>query len=235
MTTHDPFTDRLSEYLDDELEPAERGDVDEHLATCDACRATLSELRAVVARASNLSDAAPAADLWPGVAERISARGVTILPFGGKSPRRFSFTLSFTLPQLAAAILAIVVLSAAMIWMARLGGERTDFPPVGARTERQEADDRAPEIRPANFADAAYDEAIADLQQTLKAERSRLDAETVRVLEENLLAIDRAIEQCRQALAADPSDVYLNSHLADAKKRKLALLRRATALAHTES
>jgi hypothetical protein len=57
----------------------------------------------------------------------------------------------------------------------------------------------------------------------------------VRILQENLRTIDQAIEQCRRALADDPADAYLNSHLADAKKRKLALLRRANALVDQES
>ena len=55
------------------------------------------------------------------------------------------------------------------------------------------------------------------------------------MLETNLRSIDQAIEQSRRALAADPANVYLNVHMAAAKKRKLALLRRATALAETRS
>jgi hypothetical protein len=86
-------------------------------------------------------------------------------------------------------------------------------------------------VKPANFADRAYDEAIADLQQTLGAGQGRLDKETLRVLEENLKTIDRAIAQCREALAADPANVYLNTYLAEARARKLNLLRHAAAIA----
>jgi hypothetical protein len=218
----DTFTDRLSDYLDDELDAAERASVDRHLATCADCRATLAELRSVVARAAALEDQPPAADLWPGVAARLDpprpAARVSLfrrVPV----PRRFSFTLT----QLAAASLTLVVLSGGLVWMARSGDPRADFDPVRA------SDD----VAPANFAEAHYDEAIADLEATLLKGRTTLDAETVRVLEENLRTIDRAIEQCRQALSSDPASVYLNSHLAEAKKRKLALLRRANALATT--
>jgi tetratricopeptide (TPR) repeat protein len=227
MNMHDPFTDRLSDYLDGELGAPERRALEQHLTGCQTCRNTLSELRAVVAHAAALTDTAPEGDLWRGVAERIGP--------GRNAQRRFSFTFSFTLPQLAAAVLAVMVLSGAALWMARLGGDRTDFPPVDARAQRADDIDASVHIRPANFADAAYDEAIADLQETLRTERTRLDAETVRVLQANLQAIDAAIEQCREALASDPANVYLNSHLADAKRRKLSLLRRASALAQTES
>jgi hypothetical protein len=163
-----------------------------------------------------LSDTPPVSDLWPGVAARIDprpARRTTL------ATRRFAFTL----PQLVAASLALIVASGGVVWLARMGGPVTDFPPVLG------------EVRPANFGDAAYDEAVADLQQTLEAGRGRLDPETIRVLEANLQAIDRAIAQCREALDADPSSVYLNTYLAETRRRKLELLRRATALVDSRS
>lgn len=72
----DAYTDRLSEYLDDELPPAERAEVDEHLRGCPGCRAVLEDLRRVTLRAAALPDAAPRATLWPEVAERIGHPGL---------------------------------------------------------------------------------------------------------------------------------------------------------------
>ena len=216
MAMHDEWNDRLSEYIDGELEPSEHRDLEAHLAGCAECRTDLAALRAVVTRAGSLSDTPPASDLWPGVAARIDpppARRTTLVT------RRFAFTL----PQLVAASLALIVASGGMVWLARMGGTATDFPPVLG------------EVRPANFGDAAFDEAVADLQQTLDAGRGRLDPGTIRILETNLEAIDHAIAQCRQALEADPSSVYLNTYLAETRRRKLELLRRATALVDSRS
>jgi len=215
MPTHDAFNERLSEYLDNELDAAERAAVDAHLAECGVCRADLEELGAVVARAGTLSDRAPEQNLWPGVEARIAPAQVLHPTF---TRRRFAFTA----PQLIAAGLALMIASGGMVWLARLGGERTDFPAVMGEAPSP--------VRPANFGDAAFDEAVADLQQTLDAGRGRLDAQTIRILETNLQAIDRAIAQCRDALAADPANVYLNTYLAETRRRKLELLRRATAL-----
>src|SRR2546426_1031237 len=67
----DQWTDRLSEYLDGELTSPERTAFEAHLASCDACRTTLDELRRVVTNARALDDRPPAADLWPAVAARI--------------------------------------------------------------------------------------------------------------------------------------------------------------------
>ena len=212
--SHDIWTERLSDYADGELSPPEQAEVEAHLAGCGECRAIAGELRRVAARARALADAPPDRDLWQGIAARI---GAPASPGRGGTMRRFSFTL----PQLIAASLALMVLSGGAVWLARLGGERTDFPAITADSR----------VMPASFADTHYDEAIADLQQTLDAGRSKLDPQTVRVLEESLAAIDRAIEQCRRALAEDPANAYLSDHLVAAKKKKLALLRRATAMA----
>jgi hypothetical protein len=227
MTT-DAFTDRLSDYIDDEITATERGAIDTHLATCADCSAIVQELRSVAERAASLADVPPRRDLWPGVAARLSppARPSAMWLFRRLvSARRFSFTL----PQLAAASLAIMLLSGGVVWMARSGDPRADFPPVSA-DERPRAG-RTGTVAPAGFADSQYDDAIADLEQTLEAGRTTLDSTTVQVLEENLAAIDRAIDQSRRALAADPANLYLNRHLADARQRKLSLLRRASALA----
>jgi hypothetical protein len=75
------------------------------------------------------------------------------------------------------------------------------------------------------------DAAIADLQDILTRNESRLDTATVRVVRENLAVIDRAIAEARGALEADPGNAYLNLHLADTMRRKLELLRRINAIA----
>jgi len=225
----DAFTSRLSDYLDGELSDAERQAVDAHLRQCESCRVTLAELRAVVSAAGRLQDVPQAQDLWPGVESRIAGvplwlpasarkRRDTLSPFR----RAISKRLSFTVPQVAAASLTLMLLSGGLVWMARSGDPRADVPPLRA-AERL--------VQPANFADDHYDAAVAELERTLNEGRKTLDPETVRVLEHNLAAIDRAIDQCHRALATDPSNLYLNTHLAEARQRKLLLLRRATALA----
>lgn len=206
----DDWTDRLSEYLDDELAAGERAALEAHLGSCRDCAVTLEELREVVGRAGRLPARPPAADLWPGLESRLA----------GRARRRFTFTL----PQLVAAGLALMVMSGGGVWVLQHGGRATSMPPVVATDPMRDP------VVPAGASDPRYDEAIADLQQALDAGRSALDATTIKILESNLRSIDTAIDQSRRALAGDPANVYLNNHLADARQRKLALLRRATAL-----
>jgi anti-sigma factor RsiW len=214
----DQWTDRLSEYVDGELTPAERTALEAHLAACDACRQTLAELRRVVARAQALDDRPPAADLWPGIAEHI---GVVSL-----ASRRARRRLSFTVPQLAAAAVVLTFLSAGSVWLAlRI---RPLPPPAPGTTAVMSNVGMSP-------LDARTAASVAALEQTLARNRDRLDTATVRVIEKNLGIIDRAIRDAQSALAADPANPYLNQHLAQETRRKLELLRQAATLASARS
>jgi anti-sigma factor RsiW len=224
---HAEWTDKLSDYLDGELAADERRAVDEHLTGCADCARTLDELRRVIDRAGTLRPRPPAVDLWGGVADRLAA-GARI---GAPDSKR----ISFTLPQLAAAAVLVAAVSGAAAFV---GGrvERSRNSERGAAVVADAATPPTPapaEIVTVGFADAQYDAAVADLERALKSGRGKLDASTIAALEQSLQAIDQAIDQARQALAADPANSYLSGHLVETRRRKLDLLRRATAL--TES
>jgi len=217
----DLWTDRLSEYLDGELESAERLELERHLASCGACATALEDLREVAARAASLPVRPPASDLWTGIEPRLDPVNGVVTPFQARVTRR----VSFTLPQLVAAGLALMVMSGGGVWVLEYGGRRTDMPRVGA----------ASDANPAATADPRYDETIAALEHVLAAGRSQLDPGALRVLESNLQATDQAIDQTRRALAADSGNVYLRGHLAEMRQRKLALLRDAVELLNGKS
>ena len=217
---HEHIVERLSEYLDGELDESSQSEVERHLADCGSCRTVAAELRAVMAQAAALVDTPPQQDLWTEVAARIGTRPAVVASIKERARRRFSFTL----PQLAAASVALMMLSGGMVWLARSGDSRADFPVAMG------ADAELPAIAPVRLSETQFDGAVEDLEEILERGRAQLDGETVRILEQNLKSIDIAIEDCRRALEKDPANGYLNNHLAAARQRKLALLRRATAL-----
>lgn len=220
---HDPWTDRLSEYLDGELPAAESEALEAHLAVCEHCRETLVGLTAVVERARSLPEREPAVDLWPGIAAGIGGRrGASVRPIRPRSVRRFSFTM----PQLAAAALFLMAVSGGAAWLLRPGVPAGNAP-VPVATGATPAVVRA---SGSTLDPVSYDHAIEELQEVLARHGGDLDSSTVRVLTENLALIDRAIAQARSALASDPNDEYLTEHLAETMRRKLELLRRAATL-----
>jgi anti-sigma factor RsiW len=223
----DQWTDRLSEYLDGELPQGERVALEAHLQTCTDCSALLMDLRRVIRRARLLKGQTPAHDLWPGIASRIGAtpaRSEEVVELA--SHRRGARQWSFSLPQLAAAGIALMALTGGAVWMLRA-------PATPARVESMVT---APAGTPAVNASVkpsafqSYAAAVADLERVLANGREQLDSTTVRIIEQNLAAIDRAIAEAQRALEADSSNLYLNTHLAETMRRKLDLLRRAAAL-----
>ena len=229
---HEEWTDKLSEYLDDELSPRERQAVESHLRGCAECAAVLDDLTRVVERAQRLDRRPPRADLWDGIAARIETRGA--------APRR----VSFTLPQLAAAAVVLIAASAGIAWQFadRAASRSADIARSTEAQSRASSGYEAPaerepsaersniDIAHVSFADAQYDAAVSDLEKALQNGRRRLDKTTIAIVEHNLQIIDQAIEQARQALETDPANDYLSGHLVDARRRKLDLLRRAAAL-----
>jgi len=231
MTMHEEWTDQLSDYLDDELQERERAALEAHLRECAACTAVLSDLQRIVERARAAANTArpPRADLWDGVAGRIERI---------RQPKRLSLTLS----QLAAAAVVVAALSAGLAWQfaAPLGsstGPRSETAATGQVAGAPRSADSGIEPRRddvavvgVSLADDQYDAAVADLEQALKQGRGKLDASTIAIVEQNLQTIDQAIAQAREALATDPANSYLSGHLVETRRRKLDLLRRATAL-----
>jgi hypothetical protein len=240
--SHEEWTAKLSEYLDDELSNEDRNAVDGHLRGCPDCTTVLNELKGVVARAQAAAPHPPQAALWAGIAERLEADvacwPAQVMPVATRQPRR----ITFTLPQLAAAAVLLAAVSSGLAWrLADRSG--TASRPIGsepvsaiATLERDLSGERtgAPgdaRVEMVGLADPQYDAAVADLEKALKDGRGRLDASTIAIVEHNLQIIDQAIAQAREALVGDPANSYLSGHLVEARRRKLDLLRRATALA----
>ncbi len=215
--TH-PSSELLSEYLDNGLDPEAEREVAGHLAGCPECGVLLAELRRVLVRAQALEDRGPREDLWPGVAAAI----------GAAPARRWRVTVP--VPVLLAAGIALMLATGATVALVlRQGPTRqvaTEAPVI-----------QAPSVSTAAAPDDArgYDAAVRALTRELDQNSSRLDSATVRVVNQKLELIDRAITEAERALAADPANNYLHGHLTQTRLRKLDLLRRAAAIGRAVS
>ena len=131
------------------------------------------------------------------------------------------------MPQLAAAAVAFMTLSGGTVWLIQSPGSAAGNVPVAAVD--------SPSVTPVavnagHNAAQSYAAAVADLERVLAGGRGQLDTTTIKVIEQNLAAIDQAIAQAQRALEADPANMYLNTHLAETMRRKLELLRQAATL-----
>ncbi|HWA15976.1 MAG TPA: zf-HC2 domain-containing protein [Gemmatimonadales bacterium] len=212
-----PESELLSQFLDGDLAVEQHQQVASHLKACTECDALLGELRRVLARAQALEDRPPRHDLWPGVAAAI----------GVAPPVRRRIQVS--VPALLAASIALMVATGGtVVYLMRghatpIAVQPRGSAPVTLSPASGATLAAAPEAR-------GYDAAIRSLESQLAAAEPKLDTTTVRVVREKLDLIDRAIGEAQQALAADPSNNYLNGHLTATRLRKLELLRRVAAL-----
>ena len=218
--THHTWTDRLSEYLDGELDATTARALELHLAGCADCRAVADDLRMVSARGRALPELPATGDLWPGIASRMQAADVKPL-----RPRAVS-GLFVSWPRLAAAGLLLGLASGGAVYAAIH---------LAARTTAVAA---APMVVPtethaSHQVTASTARAVADLEMILASEK--LDSGTVRILTVNLARIDSAIADAERALAADPSNVYVSRHLASTARRKVELLHLVAGLTQSRS
>ena len=248
MTDH--VADELSAYVDDELGPAERARVERHAAACPECAGELEALRQVAARARALPDREPAAAtadrLWAGIAaaarfperpETLAAADAVVTRQAAPIATRRRRTITFSIPQLVAAGLALALLSGGVAWQVLRQRARTPVIAQGPAEGARPAADlvAAAAVAPVDFATPQYTAAVGELERVLRENRGRLEPATVEAIEQSLATIDRAIGQARAALARDPGNAYLNDHLAATMARKLELLRDAAFVAGGQS
>jgi anti-sigma factor RsiW len=221
-----PESQRLSALLDGDLSSLEARELKNHLDRCEACSALLQNLAAVKDMAAHLPARTPARDLWPGISEAIQrgGRDPDIIHLHGhlpssQPPARRAFLLS--LPQAAAAGLVLALVSGTV--GARLGHR-------GAPTAEEGVAD-APWVSMVVEAAPALEgtaREVAQLESALVTHRERLDSLTVEVLERNLAAIDRAIQESVAALEADPGNRFLMENIERAVAARADYLRDAT-------
>jgi hypothetical protein len=213
---------QLSALVDGEVSGDALASAQAHLVACADCRAAYDDLLRLKRHAGALDDRPPERDLWPGIAAQITGEHeARVIPLPAWRRR-----IAVSVPQLAAAGIALIALSAGAAIVATHSPREVSL--SGTRA--------APPVPPAiaGLASAkgveSYDAAIRDLEATLALRRSKLDTATVRAVEQSLAVIDHAIRQAEAALEQDPNSMYLNSHLQNALNRKLEVLRRVTTL-----
>lgn len=248
---HGAWADRLSAFLDGELDAGEHAEVDAHLSECGDCRQLLEELGEVKRRAEGLGAVEPSRDLWGGIAATIQAPAAEVrsddtrvIAFPGAGAQRAEPSpaptwrrLSLSFSQLVAASLVLVAISSTVTWSAvraRDGGAESVAETSAGDEGGVEGGVIAPvstEVEPP--ADLARE--LASLEDALGATRDVLDPNTVRVLERNLGIIEQAIQDSQRALAQDPENDFLVEHLQRVYQRKLEYLREAARIAERSS
>lgn len=225
--THDHIIDRLSEYLDGELDPADAEAIRLHLEGCAGCQAVAEELAQVAQAGAQLPDLPPTRELWTGIEARI--KGEQVLPF---RPRQHRPAIRRWGGLIAAGVVIGAIAGGTALLVNRMGAAPAPAP-VAVVTPAPSETVQA--VSTSELLTRSTGAAVTQLEQLLMSDSTRLDTATVRVLTLNLARIDSAIADAERALASDTSNAYVSRHLAATTKRKIDLLRRVAVLTQSRS
>jgi len=208
---HDDVLNKLNEYLDGELSPAESARMNAHLEACPDCRAELEALRELMRKARDLpASVQPGRDLWPGIAARLEDRSVVTGDFRRK--RTFSFWHNRSALAAAATVVLIIlsVLGSLRPWEQEV---------ISSATEQITV------ISTFAHIDRASDRVSRNILTRFDRHGNVAAMEANDVLTRNIGIIDGAIADIRSALQTDPTNTRLAQMLRSEYQRKMDLLR----------
>jgi hypothetical protein len=219
----DEFDDLIRRHAEEDLAPADRARLDQHLRACDACRDAANQLRQIRLAAAGLDRVAPPAGLWPGVASRLEAE----IAARRTSPRHPTWRrLAVAAVLVAMAGGAFVVVRQALVRDERPGSSAA-APPAPAEASGALVTSVESELR---LAAEHYENAIAGLEQIAASQEGALDPNVAATLRKNLAVIDQAINESRAALEAQPASQPAQESLFTAFRHKIGLLQDTIAL-----
>ncbi|HVN74810.1 MAG TPA: hypothetical protein VMT19_00735, partial [Thermoanaerobaculaceae bacterium] len=155
-----------------------------------------------------------------GIAARISGRNVVAVEFGEPAPRRIRLGAA---AAVAAVLIAVTAIATAVLMRGQRGsGSALLGPaePTGAVTAWFELAQ----------ARGTYEAARRQLLAAVEARRSTLSPATVKVVDDNLRIIDRAVREMEGALARDPGNRELPALLVTAYRQEIDMLQRVAGL-----
>jgi hypothetical protein len=257
MTDTRPMTcqqvdERLSDWLEHDLDSVSSAMLERHAATCARCTGLLADLASIRRTAAALPELVPSRDLWPEIEARIQAPVIALDQPRSTRPALDRGTTR-RLWWLGAAAAALVGVTAGVTHYMTLKNnpvapsvvasqptvvrspESTvpapDTQPAAELVSAERPDSpRAPRPASTSAAPGAADQSeyardVAQLRAIVSERRADLDSTTIAVLEKNLELIDRAIAESRAALERDPASDFLADQLARAMTKKVAILR----------
>ena len=221
MSHCDDRDDQASLYLDGLLDPQARDAFTAHLAECAACAGLVADLRRIVTLAADLGPIAPPEHVYRTLAARLSETS------SGAGPVAPS-TRAGRVDWRWAAAAATVVMALSAVYVAV---SRTPVAPSSRAAIPVSAVPGSLEAVTAELDLAAhhYERAIAELEAVTGAADVALDAELAAAVRGSLDALNQAIAESRQALAAEPANEAARVSLFEALRRKVEVLQ-ATAL-----
>jgi anti-sigma factor RsiW len=220
------YSEWLGDAVEGSLSAEQQLELEAHCRGCTACRELLSDLKEIHAAAARLDRFTPSPATWQAIAAKIQSSGSSRSAFW-RTRGRDGLNLPPWSALAAAAALALVLGAAA--WF----GVMSRFHGTEGQTASQDlARSAASELQ---LAEQHYMNAIASLEQLTVRKDNSLDPAVAAQIAQSLQSIDRAINDSRAALKAEPNSFIAQTSLLEALRMKVALLQETVSLMNTRS
>jgi anti-sigma factor RsiW len=225
-----PNTLVINDYVDAALDPAERADVERHLAGCVECRQLVDDLREVRRQTAALQPMEPPSRVWTQIDRALRQNRPSPHPI-------WQWLAAAAMLVIGTAVGVRYVTSsrpaapAPAVAAAANGGGAVAAPGSNDSADNTDNRELAKSVEDDLLqAEQHYQRAITGLEQIANADKGALDPHTAATLQKNLSVIDQAINESRAALKAQPTSEPAQQSLLDSFKSKIALLQETVAL-----
>ena len=211
------------------LDRAGAAALDEHLAGCPECQVLVEDVCRLQAELRLIGSEGPGPRAWDRIAARLEAdpefQRVTAAAAAADHPPAMRWR------WLAVAAMLIVLIGGSLFVMRRSLGPAAPLVSTAGTAAADTTGELVTSIESElDLAAKHYENAIAGLERVADESDTPIDPAMMATVRENLQIIDRAIDDSRQALRADPQSQIAQESLFDAFRRKVTLLQDTIAL-----
>jgi anti-sigma factor RsiW len=216
----------ISDYIDGTLELGEQTKMELHLADCEGCRAMRDDLLQVVHFSKQLPLHTPSSAVWARIetdleAQRPRSSWSRAAAWWTRAQNRY---LRLSIPQLAAASVALAIVVSIGVMLARQN--TTDFTNQFAASQHEAAPLTRNLLSNPQDAEAMsqIEQRIDQLAQTVEQRKVTWTPELRQTFDRNMIHVDQTLVECRHQLSNYPADKISQDLMLNAYREKVRLL-----------
>jgi hypothetical protein len=200
---------KISDYVDHELNSTEKQYLEKHLDDCSECQKLYEDFKKIKADAKGLAKFLPSGQTWFKIASGIKEKQNEVIRPTRVRQRRYDFSLNSFGWVVSAALLLVIFVGAVIIV------PRLTAPATGSQ---------AYVVSKLEEAEHYYQKAIDALWEAVSVQEDSFDPQLFAVFQKNLNIIDESITACKDAVLSRPNSLDSRNFLLAAYKEKRSLL-----------
>ena len=210
----------IQDLVDGTLGRFRAAELQQHVDTCDECRALLRDLETIRDAAQSLDALAPPDHVWLQIAGRLRQEGrVAELPAAPSNRHQYAWL------AIAAALVLAVGASLFLVFPRQPASPGSVAAGNAAATDTVQSG-----VEDLRKAEQLLQSGVAKLKEGLGSDEQALPSAVTATLDSNLQILDQAIAESSSALQREPQNAAARNSLFDALQRKISLLQDTVAL-----